>query len=146
MNGWIEDIQAASGGSSSFAVTGTDSISADSPRNGGFFNDSLIDVNQDSDVYYSQANPNAGASLADPSVVTNLNPGMIIAAFSETCGVQGSASLSSAGDFNYSVVTLASCGPMGLPIETPVPASLWLFASALFASAGFRCRQDRRQR
>lgn len=108
MNAWLADVQAAAGGSSSFFLAGTDPASADPARNGGFLNDSLIAVGSASDLFYAQANPSDGASIAD-NVVTN-GVGTLGAA---------SASLASNGDIDINV------NPV------PVPAAAWLFGSAL---------------
>ena len=106
LNDWLSNVQAAAGGSNSFGVEGTDPVSANAPRNGGFFNDSLIAVGSASALFYSQANPASGATLADANVV-NLVGG--------TFNYQ--AELSSDGTFTANAV--------------PVPAAAWLFGSAL---------------
>ena len=113
LNDWLSDVQAAAGGSSSFGVDGTDPVSANAPRNGGFFNDSLIAVGSTSALFYSQANPASGATLADANVVSQVG----------TAGTpaQSAASLTASGDFS------ANTGAA----VVPVPAAAWLFGSAL---------------
>jgi len=113
MNAWLADVQTASGGSSSFGVAGTDPVSADSARNGGFFNNSLISVGSTSALYYSQANPADSTTLADANVVSQVG----------TAGTsaQSAALLSGSGEFS------ANTGAT----VVPVPAAAWLFGSAL---------------
>ena len=112
MNAWLADVQTASAGSSSFGVAGTDPVSSDNARNGGFFNNSLISVGTTSALFYSQANPADSTTFADANVVTQV-------------GTDGAAltaaSLAADGTFsaNASVSTV------------PVPAAAWLFGSAL---------------
>jgi len=105
LNDWLSDVQAASGGSASLSVDGSDPVRAYAPRNGGFFNDSLIAVGSTSALFYSQANPAPGATLADANVVSQVG----------WAGYR--ATLFSDGTFEASAV--------------PVPAAAWLFGSAL---------------
>jgi len=110
MNAWLSDVQAASGGLSSFGVAGTDPVSSDAARNGGFFNNSLISVGSSSALYYSQANPADSTTFADANVVTQVGTdGAILSA----------ALLSDTGAFSANVSAV------------PVPAAAWLFGSAL---------------
>ena len=110
MNAWLSDVQTASAGSSSFGVLGTDPVSSDAARNGGFFNNSLISVGSSSALYYSQANPAASTTLANANVVTQVG----------TNGADlSSALLSADGEFSANVSAV------------PVPAAAWLFGSAL---------------
>ena len=111
MNAWLSDVQAASGGLSSFGVAGTDPVSSDAARNGGFFNNSLISVGSSSALYYSQANPADSTTFADANVVTQVGTdGAILSA----------ALLSDTGVFSANNVS-----------AVPVPAAAWLFGSAL---------------
>ena len=111
MNAWLSDVQAASGGLSSFGVAGTDPVSSDNARNGGFFNNSLISVGSSSALYYSQANPADSTTFADANVVTQVGTdGAILSA----------ALLSDTGVFSANNVS-----------AVPVPAAAWLFGSAL---------------
>jgi len=111
LNAWLSDVQAASGGLSSFGVTGDLSVSSDAARNGGFFNNSLISVGSASALYYSQASPVDGTTLANPNVVSQVGTdGFILSA----------ALLSSDGAFSTNNVS-----------AVPVPAAAWLFGSAL---------------
>ena len=111
MNAWLSDVQAASGGLSSFGVAGTDPVSSDAARNGGFFNNSLISVGSSSALYYSQANPADSTTFADANVVTQVGTdGAILSA----------ALLSDTGAFSANNVS-----------AVPVPAAAWLFGSAL---------------
>ena len=110
MNAWLSDVQTASAGSSSFGVLGTDPVSSDAARNGGFFNNSLISVGSSSALYYSQANPADSTTLANANVVTQVG----------TNGADlSSALLSADGEFSANVSVV------------PVPAAAWLFGSAL---------------
>ena len=110
MNAWLSDVQTASAGSSSFGVLGTDPVSSDAARNGGFFNNSLISVGSSSALYYSQANPADSTTLANANVVTQVG----------TNGADlSSALLSADGEFSANVSAV------------PVPAAAWLFGSAL---------------
>ena len=113
MNAWLSDVQAASGGLSSFGVAGTDPVSSDAARNGGFFNNSLISVGSSSALYYSQANPADNTTLADANLVYQVG----------TTGtdLSSSAFLSSDGAFSANLNVSA----------VPVPAAAWLFGSAL---------------
>lgn len=121
MNAWLADVQTASGGSSSFGVAGTDPVSADSARNGGFFNNSLISVGSTSALFYSQANPADSTTLADANVVNQVG----------TAGtsVQSAALLSESGEFSANTAV-------------PVPAAAWLFGSALAGLAVVRRRKQ----
>ena len=111
MNAWLSDVETASGGLSSFGVLGTDPVSSDAARNGGFFNNSLISVGSSSALYYSQANPADSTTLADANVVTQVG----------TDGANlSSALLSDTGAFSANNVS-----------AVPVPAAAWLFGSAL---------------
>jgi len=111
LNAWLSDVQTASAGSSSFGVLGTDPVSSDAARNGGFFNNSLISVGSSSALYYSQANPADSKTLADANVVTQVG----------TDGANLSAALlSDTGEFSANNVS-----------AVPVPAAAWLFGSAL---------------
>ena len=111
LNAWLSDVQTASGGLSSFGVAGTDPVSSDAARNGGFFNNSLISVGSSSALYYSQANPADSTTLADANVVTQVG----------TDGANLSAALlSDTGEFSANNVS-----------AVPVPAAAWLFGSAL---------------
>ena len=111
MNAWLSDVETASAGSSSFGVLGTDPVSSDAARNGGFFNNSLISVGSSSALYYSQANPADSTTLADANVVTQVG----------TDGANlSSALLSDTGAFSANNVS-----------AVPVPAAAWLFGSAL---------------
>ena len=111
LNAWLSDVQTASGGLSSFGVAGTDPVSSDAARNGGFFNNSLISVGSSSALYYSQANPADSTTLADANVVTQVG----------TDGANlSSALLSDTGAFSANNVS-----------AVPVPAAAWLFGSAL---------------
>lgn len=115
MNDWIADIQTRSGGSSSFGVAGTDSLSADGATVHGFFNDSLINVGSNAEIFYSQANPADGSTVAEANVVSQIN-------------VPGSfTSLFSSGDIVVNYI--------------PVPATAWLFGSALLGLAGITKRK-----
>ena len=107
MNAWLSDVKTASAGSSSFGVLGTDPVSSDAARNGGFFNNSLISVGSTSALFYSQANPADSATLAEANVVSQVG----------TDGAIFSALLTSDGNFTANAV--------------PVPAAAWLFGSAL---------------
>ena len=117
LNAWLAQVEAASGGSSSFSVAGTDPEAAGPARNGGGFGDSMIALDATSDLFYSQANPADGATLADANVVTAV-------------GAQGtlSASLTSTGDIQVNAV--------------PVPAAAWLFGSALAGLSVVRRRKS----
>ena len=115
MNAWLSDVQAASGGLNSFGVAGTDPVSSDAARNGGFFNNSLISVNSSSALYYSQANPADSTTFADANVVYQVGTAGIPA--------QTAALLTSDGTFSANTAV-------------PVPAAAWLFGSAL---AGLVC-------
>jgi len=111
LNAWLSDVQTASAGSSSFGVLGTDPVSSDAARNGGFFNNSLISVGSSSALYYSQANPADSTTLANANVVSQVGTdGPILSA----------ALLSSDGAFSANNVS-----------AVPVPAAAWLFGSAL---------------
>ena len=111
MNAWLSDVQSASGGLSSFGVAGTDPVSSDAARNGGFFNNSLISVGSTSALYYSQANPADSTTFADANVVSQVG----------TDGANlSSALLSDTGAFSANNVS-----------AVPVPAAAWLFGSAL---------------
>jgi len=118
MNAWLSDVQTASAGSSSFGVLGTDPVSSDAARNGGFFNNSLISVGSSSALYYSQANPADSTTFASANVVTQV-------------GIEGAifsaALLTSDGNFTVNAV--------------PVPAAAWLFGSAL-AGLGYVRRKQ----
>lgn len=116
MNDWIADISAASGGASEFGVAGTDPVSSDSARNGGFFNGSLIAVDATANLYYSQANPADDTTFADPNVVTQI-----------TSAASGLAGLTAGGTFTANAV--------------PVPAAAWLFGSALMGLSVVRRRK-----
>ena len=110
LNAWLSDVKTASAGSSSFGVLGTDPVSSDAARNGGFFNNSLISVGSSSALYYSQANPADSTTLANANVVTQVG----------TNGADlSSALLSADGEFSANVSAV------------PVPAAAWLFGSAL---------------
>ena len=110
MNAWLSDVQAASGGLSSFGVDGDLPVSSDAARNGGFFNNSLISVGSTSALYYSQANPADSTTFADANLVTQVG----------TNGADlSSALLSADGEFSANVSAV------------PVPAAAWLFGSAL---------------
>ena len=113
MNAWLSDVQTASAGSSSFGVLGTDPVSSDAARNGGFFNNSLISVGSSSALYYSQANPADNTTLADANLVYQVG----------TTGtdLSSAALLSSDGAFSANLTVSA----------VPVPAAAWLFGSAL---------------
>ena len=113
MNAWLSDVQAASGGLNSFGVAGTDPVSSDAARNGGFFNNSLISVGSSSALYYSQANPADSTTFADANVVYQV----------ATTGTElsSAALLSSDGAFSANLNVSA----------VPVPAAAWLFGSAL---------------
>lgn len=115
MNDWIADIQTRSGGSSSFGVAGTDSLTAHGPINGGFFNDSLISVGSIADIFYSQANPADSNTLADFNVVSQIN-------------------------IPLSLTRLDSYG-IAVNFTMPVPATAWLFGSALLGLAGITKRK-----
>lgn len=121
MNDWLADVQAASGGASSFGVAGTDPVSANAPRNGGFFNASLISVGSSSAIFYAQANPADGATFADAAVVGQVG----------TAGtpLQSAASLGQDGVIQVNVATI------------PVPAAAWLFGSALAGLTVIRRRK-----
>ena len=112
MNAWLSDVQAASGGLSSFGVAGTDPVSSDNARNGGFFNNSLISVGSSSALYYSQANPAVSTTFADANVVSQVG----------TTGtdLSSAALLTDLGEFSANNVS-----------AVPVPAAAWLFGSAL---------------
>ena len=111
MNAWLSDVQSASGGLSSFGVDGSNPVSSDAARNGGFFNNSLISVGSSSALYYSQANPADSTTLANANVVSQVGTdGAILSA----------ALLSSDGAFSANNVS-----------AVPVPAAAWLFGSAL---------------
>lgn len=112
LNAWLSDVEAASAGSSSFGVLGTDPVSADAARNGGFFNNSLISVGSASALFYSQANPADSTTFADANVVSQVG----------TTGtdLSSAALLSSDGAFSANNVS-----------AVPVPAAAWLFGSAL---------------
>ena len=111
LNAWLSDVRTASAGSSSFGVLGTDPVSSDAARNGGFFNNSLISVGSSSALYYSQANPADSTTLANANVVSQVGTdGPILSA----------ALLSSDGAFSANNVS-----------AVPVPAAAWLFGSAL---------------
>jgi len=116
MNGWIADMQAAAGGLQEFSVAGTDPVSSDSARNGGFFNGSLIGVDATANLYYSQANPADSTTMADPNVVTAI-----------TSAAGGLAGLTAGGTFTANAV--------------PVPAAAWLFGSALMGLSVVRRRK-----
>ena len=113
LNAWLSDVQTASGGLSSFGVAGTDPVSSDAARNGGFFNNSLISVGSSSALYYSQANPADSTTLADANLVYQV----------ATTGTElsSAALLSSDGAFSANLNVSA----------VPVPAAAWLFGSAL---------------
>ncbi len=117
LNAWLAQVQAASGGSTSFSVAGTDPEAASSERNGLGFGSSMIALDATSDLFDSQANPADGATLADANVVTAV-------------GAQGtlSASLSASGDIKVNAV--------------PVPAAAWLFGSALAGLSVVRRRKS----
>jgi hypothetical protein len=117
MNDWLADIEAASGGSSSFGVAGTAGESADPARNAGFFNDSLTAVGDATGIFYSQADPASGALLSDANVITQVGVG----------GVFTSASTSELGVIAVTAV--------------PVPAAAWLFGSALAGLTVIRRRK-----
>ena len=118
LNAWLAQVEAASGGSSSFSVAGTDPEAASTARNGGGFGSSMIALDTTSDVFYSQANPADGALLSDPNVVSTLQQG----------GLNVTATLSGTGDINVSAV--------------PVPAAAWLFGSALAGLSIVRRRKS----
>ncbi|MDB2410405.1 VPLPA-CTERM sorting domain-containing protein, partial [Pseudomonadales bacterium] len=88
-------------------------VSSDSARNGGFFNNSLISVGSTSALFYSQANPADGTTLADANVVSQIG----------TAGVASQSAASLAADGSFSANTGAAV--------VPVPAAAWLFGSAL---------------
>ena len=117
LNAWLAQVQAASGGSTSFSVLGSDPEAADADRNAVGFSSSMIALDATSDLFYSQANPADGATLADANVVTAV-------------GAQGtlSASLTSTGDIQVNAV--------------PVPAAAWLFGSALAGLSVVRRRKS----
>ena len=125
MNAWLADVQAASGGNASFLVAGTDPVSSDNARNGGFFNNSLISVGYDSSLYYSQANPSVSANLADALVVSQVG--------TTECAAQ-SVGISAQHTFQCGIsdyrATLFSDGTF-VASAVPVPAAAWLFGSAL---------------
>ena len=123
MNDWLALVQTASGGLDSFGVAGTDPVSANAPRNGGFFNDSLIAVGGSSAIFYSQANPADGALQSDPALTTQVG----------TAGtaLQSAASLGNDGSVQVNVSTAV----------VPVPAAAWLFGSALAGLTVIRRRK-----
>lgn len=123
MNAWLADVQAASGGSASFGVDGTDPVSSDSARNGGFFNNSLISVGSTSALFYSQANPADGTTFADANVVSQVG----------TAGDAAQSAASLAADGSFSANTGAAV--------VPVPAAAWLFGSALVGLTVVRRRK-----
>ena len=121
MNAWLSDVQAASGGLSSFGVAGTDPVSSDNARNGGFFNNSLISVGSSSALYYSQANPADSTTFADANVVSQVG----------TDGAALTAALlTDLGEFSANNVS-----------AVPVPAAAWLFGSALAGLTVIRRRK-----
>ena len=122
MNAWLSDVQAASGGLSSFGVAGTDPVSSDNARNGGFFNNSLISVGSSSALYYSQANPADSTTFADANVVSQVG----------TTGtdLSSAALLTDLGEFSANNVS-----------AVPVPAAAWLFGSALAGLTVIRRRK-----
>jgi len=111
MNDWLALVQTASGGLAAFSVDGTDPVSANAPRNGGFFNDSLIAVGASSAIFYSQADPADGATQANDSVTNQVGTAGTLA--------QSAASLGYGGEIEVNVAAV------------PVPAAAWLFGSAL---------------
>ena len=72
MNAWLSDIQAASGGATSFGVNGSNQVSSNAGLNSAFFSDSLIFLNSQSPIFYSQANPEDGALLSDANIVSQI--------------------------------------------------------------------------
>lgn len=123
MNDWLSDVQAAAAGSSSFGVAGTDPVSADAARNGGFLNNSLIAVGGSAAIFYSQANPADGSLISDQNITSQV-------------GTAGTVAQSG-----------ASVGPDGLvqvnvgAAVVPVPAAAWLFGSALAGLTVIRRRK-----
>jgi len=99
----------------SFGVAGTDPVSSDAARNGGFFNNSLISVGSSSALYYSQANPADSTTFADANVVYQVG---------------------TAGTPAQTAALLTSDGTFSANTAVPVPAAAWLFGSAL---AGLVC-------
>jgi len=134
MNGWLADVQAASGGASSFGVLGADSASANASRNSGFFNDSLIAVGDSGGTYYSQANPNDASLLSDPNVVSQLSYNYLNFPIDPNYGYSaGSAHLDASGTFQINLICLGNWSPYCTPPPSPVPipATAWLFGSGL---------------
>ena len=118
LNAWLAQVQAASGGSTSFSVAGTDPEAAGAARNGGGFGNSMIALDASSGLFYSQAATADGSTLADANEVN---------ALTQTDGPV-TASLTASGDINVSAV--------------PVPAAAWLFGSALAGLSIVRRRKS----
>lgn len=117
VNDWLALVQIASAGSSAFGLDGANSFIDDPSRYLGFFNLSFIAVGSDSDIFYSQANPDYAATLADASVVSKI----------------GVATLSYGGFIEVNPVF----------VLLPVPATAWLFSSALFGLVAVNRRTKR---
>lgn len=118
LNNWMSLISTAFDNSenstgSGFFVPGTDPASADSARNGAFFNGAQIAVGSTSSLFYGQADPSNGAVLSDAASVSQVG---------------------TAGDPSQSAALLGSDGSISANVSAsavPVPAAAWLFGSAL---------------
>lgn len=113
LNDWMAEIFTASLGDDAFSVPGTDPASADSARNGAFFNGAQIAVGSTSSLFYGQADPASGAVLSDSAAVSQVG---------------------TAGDVSQSAALLGSDGSISANVNAsavPVPAAAWLFGSAL---------------
>jgi hypothetical protein len=113
LNGWMDEIFTASLGDSSFSVLGANPASADSARNGAFFNGAQIAVDSTSSLFYGQADPSDGALLSEAASVSQVGTG---------------------GDPQQSAALLGSDGSISANVDAsavPVPAAAWLFGSAL---------------
>lgn len=134
MNDWIQDVKAVSNSTTSFGLAGTHPSSANAARNASFFNDSLMGLNEYNELWYAQANPKYGAILSDSAVVTGYASPIINDIENNSCDYFGRAILTNAGHFQANQFYAASCDgvtpPRQLP-PVPIPATAWLFGSAL---------------
>lgn len=114
LNSWMAEIFTASLGDSSFSVLGANPASADSARNGAFFNNAQIALAPTtSSLFYGQADPSYGAVLSDAASVSQVGTG---------------------GDPQQSAASLGLDGSISANVDAsavPVPAAAWLFGSAL---------------
>lgn len=105
INSFIADVNAIAGAATELEQLGTDPAAATSSDASAGFNNSLIAIGAAASIFYNQADPSDGATLADASVTTQLGVDNAIVLADGTIQV------------NAAVI--------------PVPAAAWLFGSAL---------------